>query len=90
MTIFIILYTSDKCISAFFSEKDATKSNESRIIKDVYGLAHLNSITQDKLLHRCAQGQLVIILLSDATSVSEAERSPVVQTFARVGRSYQK
>jgi hypothetical protein len=75
-----------------FSEKDSTKSetNESQTTVDVCGLVQLNSATQDKLLHQCPQGQLVVILLSDATSTSEARRSPIVQIFANVSRSYQK
>ena len=75
-----------------FSEKDSTKykSDESQAPIDVFGLVHLNSATQDKLLHRCPQGQMVVILLSDATSASDALRSPIVQMFANVSRPYKK
>ena len=75
-----------------FSEKDSTKHkrDESQTPVDVFGLVQLNSATQDKLVHRCPQGQMVIILLSDATSASDALRSPIVQMFANVSRPYKK
>ena len=74
------------------TEKDSQESStsESQTTIDVYGLVQLNSVTQDKLLHRCQQGQLVVVLLSDATSASEALRSPIVQMFANVSRRFLK
>ncbi|XP_028393821.1 dnaJ homolog subfamily C member 16-like isoform X2 [Dendronephthya gigantea] len=52
-----------------------------------FGFAFLISFAFPSMT--CPQGQLVIVLLSDATSVSEAELSPVVQAFAHASRSYQ-
>ena len=89
MTFIIIINCEDSLIC---SEKDSEKSNtnESQTTSDVYGLVQLNSVTQDKLLHKCSHGQLVVVLLSDATSASEALRSPIVKMFANVSRRYQK